>query len=330
MINILLLILINIALSFLLIKYRFVISKTFNLLDKPKKNKIHNETVPIIGGLLIMLGFISNLIFLEVINIENEIMNITLILSLFAIGFLDDMKNLKPNTKLLICTGVVLFLTIQDKQLHINHLNFFFLDKLIFFNKNYIEILIPTLCILLLINAYNMSDGINGLAGMSALSWFFYIMIKDILLSKYFVIIIIFIFLYLFLNFRNNAFLGDGGNYLISGIIASTLIKLNFIFPQKFFAEEIFLILSIPGIDMFRLFCVRIYKMKNPFRGDLDHFHHILLREYNIKKTLLIYMALINVPLYAFYYLNDYLLVIILIQIIGYFFLINKKVLKKK
>ena len=70
MINIFLLILINIALSFLLIKYRFIISKTFNLLDKPKKNKIHNETVPIIGGLLIMLGFISNLIFLEVINIE--------------------------------------------------------------------------------------------------------------------------------------------------------------------------------------------------------------------------------------------------------------------
>jgi UDP-GlcNAc:undecaprenyl-phosphate GlcNAc-1-phosphate transferase len=161
MINILLLILINIALSFLLIKYRFIISKTFNLLDKPKKNKIHNETVPIIGGLLIMLGFISNLIFLEVINIENEIINITLVLSLFAIGFLDDMKNLKPNTKLLICTGVVLFLTIQDKQLHINHLNFFFFDRLIFFNKHYIEILIPTLCILLLINAYNMSDGIN-------------------------------------------------------------------------------------------------------------------------------------------------------------------------
>ena len=60
--------------------------------------------------------------------------------------------------------------------------------------------------------------------------------------------------------------------------------------------EEIFLILMIPGIDMFRLFCVRIYQKKNPFKGDLNHLHHLLIRKFNLLKSLMIYFFLISWP----------------------------------
>jgi hypothetical protein len=34
----------------------------------------------------------------------------------------------------------------------------------------------------------------------------------------------------------------------------------------------------VPGIDMFRLFMVRIFKNKNPFTADESHIHHVLFR----------------------------------------------------
>ena len=92
------------------------------------------------------------------------------------------------------------------------------------------------------------------------------------------------IFIYI-LNFKKKLFLGDSGAFLLSGII-------GFIFVNKynndpfFYSDEIFILLMVPGIDMLRLFMTRIYNKKNPFKGDLNHMHHLLKKKYeNIIKT---------------------------------------------
>ena len=46
--------------------------------------------------------------------------------------------------------------------------------------------------------------------------------------------------------------------------------------------------MCLPGIDMFRLFLVRIKNRKNPFKGDLNHFHHIILKKYSYYKYFLL------------------------------------------
>ena len=51
----------------------------------------------------------------------------------------------------------------------------------------------------------------------------------------------------------------------------------------KLISEEIFLLMMIPGIDMFRLFVERIARKKNPFKGDRNHLHHILLNSFSEK-----------------------------------------------
>jgi hypothetical protein len=33
----------------------------------------------------------------------------------------------------------------------------------------------------------------------------------------------------------------------------------------------------LPGVDMFRLFMIRIFSKKNPFYPDQNHIHHLLL-----------------------------------------------------
>ena len=41
----------------------------------------------------------------------------------------------------------------------------------------------------------------------------------------------------------------------------------------------------IPGLDLMRLFIIRIYNGKNPFTPDRKHLHHILLSKHNIYIT---------------------------------------------
>ena len=42
--------------------------------------------------------------------------------------------------------------------------------------------------------------------------------------------------------------------------------------------------MAVPGLDMFRLFCIRIINGKNPFKADKKHLRHLLLKKYIILK----------------------------------------------
>ena len=57
------------------------------------------------------------------------------------------------------------------------------------------------------------------------------------------------------------------------------------------------MLLWIPGLDMLRVFVLRIRKKRNPFYPDQNHFHHILKKIYN-KKFLL--------PCLLFYITNSF------------------------
>ena len=66
---------------------------------------------------------------------------------------------------------------------------------------------------------------------------------------------------------------------------------------DKISAEKIFVLLIIPGLDMFRLFITRINNRKNPFSADRNHLHHLLLnnnKNYNYKY--LIYFLILIIP----------------------------------
>ena len=90
----------------------------------------------------------------------------------------------------------------------------------------------------------------------------------------------------LIFNFNGNLILGDSGSYLLSSIIGCTFIYQYNYFDNYLYGDEIFIILLIPSIDMLRLFVVRSLNKKNPFKGDLNHMHHLLKKKYeNIIKT---------------------------------------------
>ena len=110
---------------------------------------------------------------------------------------------------------------------------------------------------------------------------------------------------------------------MISVIVGCTFIYQYDNFSNFFYGDEVFIILIIPAIDMLRLFFMRIMKKKSPFKGDLNHLHHIVNNvTKNNNLTILITISLSIFPtLMLIFSMETY--IILLLSIIIYFCLIS-------
>jgi len=110
------------------------------------------------------------------------------------------------------------------------------------------------------------------------------------------------------------------GVYLILVILLICIMSAyNLKFSNIKSVEEIFLLLCIPGIDMFRLFITRLLNKKNPFMPDRNHFHHLLQLKFNNNWTICAYFLLTLIALLLQYIdINIIYLIFILIAIYLY------------
>ena len=322
----------------ILIPILFLISKKIsillNLYDYPDNNrKIHSKPTLIVGGIffqnIILFYFLFFLIFnqlsffskFEIFEKEYIILLSTISLS-FLVGLYDDKKNLNPFLKLLLMFLIFsISLFLQSDIYQVKRLNSFF-DFNIYFDT--FSIFFTSFCFVVLLNATNMSDGINSLTSNIFIIWISLISLFLPNDSFYFFINIVLIFsliLFSILNYKNKCFLGDSGCFvLVCYLSFITVYTYNnhLIYSSEVFLnlESIFLLFLIPGIDMFRLFLKRIYDGKNPLKADKNHFHHKLLYKFGNFKALIIYDSLILFP-WLFYLISrsmlPYLIFIVLV-----------------
>ena len=140
-----------------------------------------------------------------------------------------------------------------------------------------------------------MFDGINLQCGFYFLNLFLVLYFKNTShLLPIFVLLGLIYFLYL--NYKNKLFLGDTGNYLLSFLSASLLIKSHnlFIFDIKFYSDEIFMYMILPFIDMIRVIYVRIINGKSPFDGDRNHLHHLIVSSFDNRGQLYMLILIKN------------------------------------
>ncbi len=314
--------------SFLILFFVFIlrneICSKLKLVDYPNDKSVHREKALLFGGIFLISSLFLNIIILILTNkFQNNFFNFFLILSFFFVALIDDIKNLNPNLKIILSI-IICFIGISlDSELKINNLFFFYSDSIYLNNNSFFNYVLPILCILLFLNAFNFIDGINGLASTVGLSFFLYLIIKNPLILNLYYFFIISLLFFLFINTKYKVFLGDSGNYLISICIAMILLKENSDQPSLYYAEEIFLLLLIPGLDMLRLFIVRIFNKNNPFKGDQNHLHHRLFNKFGNLKTVLIYLVIINLPIYIFFISQEFLYSLIFTSITTYFILLK-------
>ena len=302
-------------------------------IDKPDNlRKKHKSPTPLAGGLIIIFNLLvyfclinfSNFEFLKEFLFQNkESFNIFFLFALiiFFVGFFDDRFNFSANLKFIFLTILIVILLFLDENLQISNLKFsIFAQNLKLNNYN---VFFTVFCFLVYLNAFNMFDGINLQCSIYSLIIFIYISVcfgNSALLN----ILIISLLFFCYLNYNNKSFLGDSGSLLLGFIISYIFIKL-YNLEKIEFADDIVIFMIIPGIDLLRLFVIRLIDKRNPLSSDRLHLHHLLTNKFNLPQSLLIIIFLIIFPIFL-NHLNVNNLISILLSIFLYFgFLMKSK-----
>lgn len=305
------------------------ISKFLNVFDVPdKKLKTHIKRTPLLGGTVFLINLLAvsiyQLIFLkEFLLLENNFFKIRdiigiifLILSFYFLGLYDDKNNLSPFKKIFLSIIFIIISITLNKELLIVKFSLSFYDSKIFLEN--FSVIFTIFCFVILMNSLNFYDGINGQSCIYFLIVFSYLLISTKKYEFYFFVIIVLILL-LILNLMNLLFLGDNGIYLLSIILSVALIYEHNVYGNIIFADEIFILLFLPGLDLLRLTISRLLKGNNPFYGDRNHIHHLLNQKFSLLNTNLILAILGTLPIifFNFFKLNFFLVSIIFLIIYG-------------
>tara|TARA_Y100000992_G_scaffold299628_1_gene266716 strand:- start:606 stop:1631 length:1026 start_codon:yes stop_codon:yes gene_type:complete len=335
--NLLYLILTLTLVNLFFVKNFELIGKKYNLYDNPDEiRKKQIKPVPLLGGLLFLINififfcfdyfFNSKSFFLSLgfFGKKNIIIFCLSLFFIFCIGFVDDKIKLKPFTKLVLLSIILSVIFMINEQIVINNLNFYFLENSIdLFN---LGILFSILCIVTYINMLNMLDGINLISAI------YYLSIASILFlynfQIYFVLtFVIFTLFFIFLNRQGKIYLGDSGVYAISFILSLSIISLYE--KNNLNVESVLLIMFVPVIDFLRLIIKRVLDRRHPFQADENHFHHIINKNYNNKKYLILILFFYS-PILFDYFFNINVYIIILIMTISYALILKKNISKIK
>lgn len=261
--------------------------------DKPNQRKVHQFTMPRLGGLAIFISFIIGMLILKPLNpafipiiIGSSIIVIT--------GICDDLFELSAKYKLigqLAAAFIVVFLG----DLQVLFINLPFGGHLEF---GYLSIPFTILWIVGITNAINLIDGLDGLAaGVSSIAL---ITISGMALiqGNLFVVAVGTIVLmgtlgFLYYNFHPaSIFMGDTGA-LFLGFVISVLSLLGY--KNVTFISFIIpvIILGVPISDTFFAIMRRIINKQPLSAPDKSHLHHCLLRlGYSHRQTVLLIYAM--------------------------------------
>ena len=322
------LIIISIFLNLLILIFFNKITNYFKITDTADgKRKFQKHPVYLFGGTILFINLILFFI-LNLFNIQDynslSLLSTREIISLifgsiffYIFGLYDDKYKLSPNQKLTISLILVTCFVLIDNKLIIEELEFSFLSNVVVLKT--FSHFFTILAILLFVNALNMFDGINLQTGFYCIVIFSIFILKNCF-PDLSINLIIPILLYLYLNFKNKIYFGESGIQLLAFLISYIFIKSNN-YNSNFYAEEIFIIMGIPGLDMFRLFIVRLISGHHPFKPDTNHIHHLMLRYFSkntsfllifiyIISTIMLYYTIDNKFLYLIGYLFFYIVVI--------------------
>ncbi|MCH6201327.1 undecaprenyl/decaprenyl-phosphate alpha-N-acetylglucosaminyl 1-phosphate transferase [Aquiflexum sp. LQ15W] len=264
--------------------------KGMGMLDTPGGRKIHRGEVPSMGGIgFVAATFISIMIWFDYDQFDQIRYLLASFLLMFIVGFRDDMLDLSVFQKLgSQVVAAFLVVVLGDIRL-VGFYGFLGIYEL----PIWMSYLFSMFTIVALTNAFNLIDGLDGLAGGLALvilmflSWWF----KEAGLAPfaYFSYALAAgIASFLVFNWRPaKIFMGDTGSmslgFALSVLVIlfihtnATAIGLGSIQFMAPLASGI-AILIIPIFDTLQVFSRRIWKGKSPFEPDNMHIHHLLLK----------------------------------------------------
>ena len=294
------------------------VAKLKHLVDEPGEDrKLHTTSTPTIGGVIIFSAFIFSCFLWftlpqeQTIEALEEFMYLmaSLIL-LFFVGVKDDIIGMSPMKKL-VAHLIVGFIIVVMGEIRIT--GFHGLLGMDVELPEYGSIFISIFVYIVIVNAINLIDGVDGLASgvvfiasIAFCLWFAYsgqthwalvsIALCGALLG------------FLVFNFNPaRIFMGDSGSLIIGAIVSVLAIELVES-PTDFLPVDFqhvstpilaMTILAYPLLDTLRVFSIRAAKGKSPLSADRNHLHHRMLDKDNRPKKVVIVVYVFSLLMIA-------------------------------
>ena len=316
-----------------------------HLNDKPGKHKIHKGEVPTLGGIGIFAGFIFGFL-MGVIGYMHYVAYFTGgAMLLFFIGVKDDLIYINPYKKLFAETATAIIIALFT-DIHFSNLHGFLAIQYL---PEWVYYFITVFIIVLIINALNLVDGIDGLAASIGIiaslffgTWFFlsgdygYTVLAASLLGA----LIVFIF-YNLSEGPKKIFMGDTGSLVIGFTLAVMAIRFNELdaagksFMNLRSTPSVSIaVLIVPLYDTLRVIVLRARSHQSFFVADNRHIHHMMLRAGFSHKQATLVISVFNIFMIALALLLDGLgilwLGLVLLTICGVATVILVKAVKRK
>lgn len=294
--------LLSVGTGWVIIPRIVMISKKKRLFDELSARKSHTGMVPRLGGASFFPTFLfaftltMGMRYIFGYNVADDyfmdsLRELMFLLAgstvLFCVGMADDLTGVGYKGKflaqtlsavLICCSGVEI--TSLDGLFGIYEIPY------------WVGIILTVLIIVLLANAYNLIDGIDGLCSglslLALLTFGFWFIVHGIyvyaMMAMAMAGVVLVFFFYNVLGKRLKVFMGDTGSLLLGYLIAFLGLKFYSLnVSGEFFrinaAPAVFLgVVSIPVFDVVRVFCARMSAGLSPFYPDRRHIHHKLLR----------------------------------------------------
>jgi UDP-N-acetylmuramyl pentapeptide phosphotransferase/UDP-N-acetylglucosamine-1-phosphate transferase len=259
-------------------------------MDDPGIRSSHSLKTPTLGGVSFFYTLIIALFFIQGWDKLNETIHIIPGLTiLFIIGLKDDLVVLSPGTKILSQILAASFILINES------FNIYTLNGFLNINEipYFLYLFIGGFIMIVVINSYNLIDGIDGLASIVGIVILIIYTTIFYLTNEYFFALLgvslnaILLAFYGFnVSSNRKIFMGDTGSLIVGFIISVLTLKFLALTPKAYEDLPMLLenapliaiaILIVPLFDTARVFAIRLANKRSPFSPDRNHVHHVLI-----------------------------------------------------
>lgn len=271
------------------------ISRRKNLMDEPGIRSSHVRKIPNLGGIALFfsIGVCASIFAFELFELY-KFLFASLIILLY-VGVMDDIVVMRAYKKLL-AQIIVSILIVVGSDVRIR--SFFGVFGVYELNY-YVSLFFSIFTFIILINAFNLIDGIDGLAGGYSIVCSLAFAISYFWLGEYnyplvilCLVIIGAVSAFLYYNLSNyrakKIFMGDTGSMILGFLLAfSAMCFLDLFIAKKGTDTPHYHLLSAPVIavallilpicDTLNVIIVRLMNKKSPLEPDKNHIHHKLL-----------------------------------------------------
>jgi UDP-GlcNAc:undecaprenyl-phosphate GlcNAc-1-phosphate transferase len=248
--------------------------------DHPVDRSVHSKPMPRLGGLGMVVSILVGMtLFLQFESTVVAFMVGILVISMT--GLADDVYKIRPLIKMLgQVIACVLFIEISGLSLTSlgNLLGF---GEIVFSNP--VSYVVTLFCMVGVINSFNLSDGLDGLAAGVVIIVCFFLGFLGLQADAFLCLTVITVLsgaVLGFLKFNSHParlFMGDTGSLMLGFSMASISIILVNCASEGIKPISIAIVLAMPIVDTLWVMMRRIVQGKSPMSADKTHLHHRLL-----------------------------------------------------